>query len=368
MKIFAASRGFRSNSRRAAAVLLLAAAFVAACSPATLGAGPSASPSPAPPASPGSAGSAVPSLVAAPTADSILPSFTPVPAGTCDPALVPRAASAATLTVTAPAAFRLMVPILMYHRIVPTSLAGNSLPGLVVPPETFTAQMAALSAAGWHTVTLSKLADDLAAGITPSPRTFVITIDDGWADGYEYAAPILESYGLVATFFVIAGRIGWPDFLGPAQLRGLIAMGNEIGNHTLDHERLVGLTDARLAYEIGSGSATIAAATGLWPVTFAYPLGAYTARSMAAVEACAGMRMAVIEGDTTWETWATRFATPRIRVGPGFSPSGLVQILADPPTPNPPSTARPSKAAAATAVSTQPPAAPANPAAGSLAP
>jgi peptidoglycan/xylan/chitin deacetylase (PgdA/CDA1 family) len=228
--------------------------------------------------------------------------------------------------------------------------------------------MAALSAAGWHTITLSRLADDLAAGITPSPRTFVITIDDGWADGYAYAAPIMESFGFVATFFVIAGRIGWSDVLSPTQLRDLIASGNEIGNHTMDHDRLVGLTDARLAYEIGSGSATIAAATGLWPVTFAYPLGGYTSRSMAAVEACAGMKMAVIEGDATWESWATRFATPRIRVGPGFSPSGLVQIMVDPRPPLPPSTAGPSQVAAGTAASAQRPAAPAEPTTGSPAP
>jgi peptidoglycan/xylan/chitin deacetylase (PgdA/CDA1 family) len=367
MKTLAPSRGMRSN-RTVVAALLVIAAVAAACSPATLGAGLPGSPSLLPTASPARTPATAASPSTAPPAEPTQPPFTPVSAYTCDPNLVPQAAVARPPVLTAPAAFRLMVPILMYHRVVPTSLAGDSLPGLVIPPETFAAQMAALSAAGWHTITLSKLADDLAAGIAAPLQTFVITIDDGWADGYTYAAPILESYGFVATFFVIAARIGWSDFLGPGQLRALIAMGNEIGNHTMDHDRLVGLTDARLAYEIGSGSATIAAATGLWPVTFAYPLGSYTSRSMAGVEACAGMKMAVIEGDATWETWATRFATPRIRVGPGFSPSGLVHDMANPQPPLLPSVAGPSPAGAGNGSPTQPPAAPAGPAAGSPAP
>ena len=186
--------------------------------------------------------------------------------------------------------------------------------------------------AGWHTITVAHLADDLEAGILPPPQTFVITIDDGWADGYTYAAPILGADGFVATFFVIAGRIGMAGFLSPDQLRTLMAIGDEIGNHTLDQARLAGLPDAR-AYEIDSASATIAAAAGQWPETLAYPKRSYSTRAMAAVEACTGMKMAVIEGDSTWETWATRFATPRIRVSPSISPASLMHAVANPRSP-----------------------------------
>ena len=68
--------------------------------------------------------------------------------------------------MTAPASgkassFTLHVPILMYHRIVPSAEAGDSIPGLVVPPDTFAAQLDALEAAGWHTITMATLANDL---------------------------------------------------------------------------------------------------------------------------------------------------------------------------------------------------------------
>ena len=54
----------------------------------------------------------------------------------------------------------------MYHRIIPTSEAGNSAPGLVVSPEMFSAQLKALRDAGWQSITMATLADDMATDQT----------------------------------------------------------------------------------------------------------------------------------------------------------------------------------------------------------
>jgi peptidoglycan/xylan/chitin deacetylase (PgdA/CDA1 family) len=222
----------------------------------------------------------------------------------------------------------------MYHRIVPVAQAGDSLRSLVVPPATFAAQLSELAAAGWRTITLSGLADDLEAGVRPPPRTFVITIDDGWADGYTYALPILLEHGFVATYFVIAGRIDWPDFLSVDELRALVAAGDEIGDHTMDHVGLGGGSASRLTYEIDAAAATIASVTGRWPATLAYPSGHYSSAAEAIIEAC-GMKMAVVEGDGTSESWATRFATPRVKVYPGTSPGTLLEWVEHPWKPDP---------------------------------
>ena len=131
------------------------------------------------------------------------------------------------------------VPILMYHRVVPIAEAGNSIPGLVVPPEIFAAQMDALAVAGWHTITLAQLAADLQAHRVPTPKTFVITIDDGWSDGFTYALPILQSHGYVATYFVIAGRIDTDGNLSTPELKALIDQDIQQGNTELeDYERI----------------------------------------------------------------------------------------------------------------------------------
>jgi len=253
--------------------------------------------------------------------------FAVVDAASCDPSLVPEASPVPQGASTPSDRFFMNVPILMYHRIVPLSEAIDALPSLVVPPETFADQLAALAAAGWHTITLAQLAEDLEAGVKPPPRTFVITFDDGWNDGYRYALPILESRGMVGTYFVIASRIGYGEFLSPDQLRILIAAGNEVASHTVDHVGLADKSDSTLTYEIDAASATIASVTGVWPETLAYPSGSFDLRAELAVGACTGMKMAVTTQAAIWESWPTRFETPRIRVSPGTGADSLVGLL-----------------------------------------
>ncbi|MGD0019297.1 MAG: polysaccharide deacetylase family protein [Candidatus Limnocylindrales bacterium] len=306
----------RARVCRGAVAALVAATLVGACGGAV------ENPSPSPSASPSAAVASIePQITSSPTtppAPSPAPTpFSIVAATSCDPSVVPGAEFPPPTLVPSPGAIpvTLHVPILEYHRIVPLADAGKSLPGLTMPPEIFDAQMAALNKAGWHTITLTTLADDLAAGMTPPSHSFVVTIDDGWWDGYVYAYPTLQKYGYVATFFVIADRIGLHDFLGPSQIQALAEAGNEIGDHTVHHGPLTGALPAALAYEIDSGAATIASITGRWPETLAYPRGKTDARVIAAVAACKSLRMAVVEGSGGTETWANRFRVARIQVG-----------------------------------------------------
>jgi peptidoglycan/xylan/chitin deacetylase (PgdA/CDA1 family) len=272
----------------------------------------------------------------------------------CDPQSVPGAVPVAVPATATPGAFLMKVPILMYHRVVPIAEAGNSIPGLVVPPEIFAAQMDALAVAGWHTITLAQLAADLQAHRKPTPKTFVITIDDGWSDGFTYALPILQSHGYVATYFVIAGRIDTDGNLSTPQIKALIAAGNDIGDHTMDHLSLSRLTPTKVKFEIDAGAARIAQVTGRWPATLAYPLGGVDNEVAAAVQACGQMRMAVIEApwaggpsaspsprqapgaavssvppqlQPVYETWANRWTIPRLRVSPSTIPANLLAEL-----------------------------------------
>jgi peptidoglycan/xylan/chitin deacetylase (PgdA/CDA1 family) len=260
------------------------------------------------------------------------------------------------IPVTAPASekagsFTLHVPILMYHRIVPSAEAGDSIPGLVVPPDTFAAQLDAIKQAGWHTITMATLANDLQAHVRPPDKTFVITIDDGWDDGYTYALPILQSHGFVATYFVIAGRIDQAGFLSSVHLQALVAAGEEIGDHTMDHYRLAVRPAASLTYEIDAAAARIAQVTGYWPESLAYPYGSVNAHAEAGVAACGELRIAVLEGTLTivmpapapkpgaspgtrrtedieaYETWADRFQVPRLRVTSSMSAAALLAEL-----------------------------------------
>jgi peptidoglycan/xylan/chitin deacetylase (PgdA/CDA1 family) len=228
----------------------------------------------------------------------------------------------------AAAPFTLCVPILEYHRIIPISEAGGSLPGLVMPPENFATQLDALKGAGWHTITLGSLGDDLIAHRAPSARSLVISIDDGWNDSYNYALPILQKHGFVATFFVISSRIGGAGFLSASQLQALRAAGNEIGNHTVSHVGLPSQTAANMKYQVDTASDQIAAVTGVRPKSFAYPYGSVSGSAIAAVAACPGMEIAVTEYTAIGETDVGRFDTPRLQIAPYEGPKSLLIMLA----------------------------------------
>jgi peptidoglycan/xylan/chitin deacetylase (PgdA/CDA1 family) len=222
------------------------------------------------------------------------------------------------------------VPILMYHRIVPVSEAGNSIPDLVVSPATFSAQMRAFFDAGWHSITMATLAYDMETDRTIPPKTFVITFDDGWADGYDYAFPILREYSFVATYFVIGSRIDQEDFLSADELRTLEAAGNDIGNHTQNHESLQGVSIGRARQEVETASEQIAAAVGHRPESLSYPHGRVTDAVIEVMSTIPDMKMAVTTASGQTETWRQRFNTPRVRVHPSSDGARLVASLTYP--------------------------------------
>ncbi len=240
---------------------------------------------------------------------------------------VPNAPTPLPSVGVAATPFTLHIPILEYHRVKPLDKETGYAVSLVVPPDLFAAQMDALYAAGWQTITMAKLGEYLRLGIAPAPKTFVVTFDDGYADGYLNAFPILHKYGFVATYFVVASRIGNPDMLNIAELQLLSADGDEIGNHSMSHEDMEYMPADRLVTETFGASVLIARAVGEWPQSFSYPIGLTSQAVISALTKDPGIQTAVIQGGSKPETWPNRFNLPRIRVGPGTYPQDLVDRL-----------------------------------------
>lgn len=114
---------------------------------------------------------------------------------------------------------KLVVPC--YHRVLPAERkAGYFIPDLVVTPEAFQAHCAVL-ANYYETMPLSEAVAALEAGTARGKRLAAVTFDDGYEDNWEFAAPILERYGIRATFFVITdcvdnGVAPWYDRVASA--------------------------------------------------------------------------------------------------------------------------------------------------------
>ena len=99
--------------------------------------------------------------------------------------------------------------ILAYHRVLPRkSLRGFPyLEDLVTPLESFSAQMELLSRR-FRVVPLEELIRGLGHREAPPEFRVSITFDDGYADNYRHAFPVLARHGLPATIFLATGHLG----------------------------------------------------------------------------------------------------------------------------------------------------------------
>jgi peptidoglycan/xylan/chitin deacetylase (PgdA/CDA1 family) len=178
------------------------------------------------------------------------------------------------------------VPILAYHKVSETVEAYS------VPPRDFERQMAYLAEAGYTAVTMADLVGHLTAG-TPLPaRPVVITFDDGYADNYLTALPIMSRHGMRATVFVVTDFLGERPYMTWDELKALRAAGTEIGSHTLHHRPLPDLPPEERLRDLALSKEGLE-----WrldaPVLFlAYPFGSFDAATIAALKA-AGYRGAV---------------------------------------------------------------------------
>jgi peptidoglycan/xylan/chitin deacetylase (PgdA/CDA1 family)/SAM-dependent methyltransferase len=96
--------------------------------------------------------------------------------------------------------------VLTYHRI---AAPAHERDRLCVPPEEFRGHMLHLRDAGYRVRPLAELVAEAASGSLEG-RSVALTFDDGYLDALTSAAPILESFGLPATFFIVGEALDAP--------------------------------------------------------------------------------------------------------------------------------------------------------------
>ncbi|MFS0896438.1 polysaccharide deacetylase family protein [Mycolicibacterium litorale] len=104
--------------------------------------------------------------------------------------------------------------VLAYHDVRPMVAterhpdpAAEARHHFVVTPEAFDAQLTALRAAGYTSITSDQYVDYLAGGEVPE-RSVLITFDDGTHGLWTHADKILERHGMHAVSFLITGNVG----------------------------------------------------------------------------------------------------------------------------------------------------------------
>ena len=241
--------------------------------------------------------------------------------------LVAKRTSALSLTATGPMTF---VPILYYHyiRINPNPRDRVGF-GLSTPPAAFRAQMQYLADHGFHVIPLHQAVVAIQRHSGLPSRPIVLTFDDGYADFFTTAIPILQSHGFTATSFVVSGRMGWGGYMTPSQIVAADTMGFTIGAHTVDHVALAAQPPVRASWEIKQSKLMLEALLGHPVLDFAYPYGSFNVYDMAQAKSD-GFETAVSTMSGTWHAAGQLFELSRMRVGGGLPLASFAQLVGGP--------------------------------------
>jgi peptidoglycan/xylan/chitin deacetylase (PgdA/CDA1 family) len=232
------------------------------------------------------------------------------------------------------------IPILMYHSI--SEHATPKYRPFVVSPKLFADHMTYMRHHGYTTITVTQFVYIVTQGEAALPeRPVVITFDDGFADFFTEALPILQQYNFTATLYIATGFIGstslWMRREGEAtrsmltwdQVNEISARGIECGGHSHWHRQLdtLPLTEAR--NEIVRCKGLLEDHLGQEVSTFAYPHSYHSAaikrlvREARYTSACAvGYAMSSVTTDP--------FALARLRMGADTSVDVLAALLTQP--------------------------------------
>lgn len=232
------------------------------------------------------------------------------------------------------------VPILMYHHFTMDQKNEN---GNCISVDAFAAQLAALSQAGYHSVTAADCIAFVESGKPLPDNPILLTADDGYRSVLEMALPIADRFGFSLSVAVIGSHItgaavdGIPHFTISEALHHPLSDRLELTSHTYTMHDADGqgvtmdpdafALDIALMRGIGGAEQTEIGRV------FVYPFGKYTPQSEmilqnagyhASLAICSGVyRVAVLtEGKKE-----SLFAMPRIAMDGTIDGPALISIL-----------------------------------------
>jgi peptidoglycan/xylan/chitin deacetylase (PgdA/CDA1 family) len=217
----------------------------------------------------------------------------------------------------APGPNSINVPILTYHYIRVNPDRNDRMGfALSVTPSDFAAQMEWLAQSGYHPITTEDMYAYLAGAQGLPSKPVILTFDDGYADFYTTALPILRSHDFRAVSYVVSGFVGTSGYMTAAQIREADRSGIEIGSHTVNHANLANLSAAAVHIQLVQSKVFLEQVVEHPVVSFCYPSGKYTAAVAWAV-ADVGFHDATTTRFGYSYTLANRYVWSRLRVSGG---------------------------------------------------
>lgn len=189
----------------------------------------------------------------------------------------------------------IQLPVLMYHGVTDEASEVNQ---YTISSDMFESDLKWLGDNGFTTVSAQQLIDYVEHGTALPSKPVLITFDDGYANNYTLAFPLIEKYHMKAVISVIGSAsdessddiyrelfncsLSWGEIALMASSSNI-----EIGNHTYNMHKITGdrkgaapkAGESRQDYknalisDISITQERVLNATGSVPVVFAWPFG-----------------------------------------------------------------------------------------------
>jgi len=231
------------------------------------------------------------------------------------------------------------IPVLMYHSI--SQPAGSADPGfraLCISPVLFAAQVDYLYHNKYTFLNVEQLVHSIMGGSPLPKRPVVLTFDDGYADFYYHALPVLSRYHLTATLYIATGFVertslwlrykrqtGHP-MLTWSQIAEISNNGIECGAHTQHHLKLDILPLATARNEIKDSKDVLEQHLSREVTSFAYPYGYYNSDIQQLVKQ-AGFTSACAVKNAMCSDKADLFTLERLAITPNMGMSEFDALL-----------------------------------------
>ncbi len=230
------------------------------------------------------------------------------------------------------------IPILLYHSV--SDQAAPQYRRWAISPDMFAKQVAYLHASNYTPVTVTHFVTAITGSSASLPdRPVLLTFDDGLADFYTGALPVLQRYDFPATLYVTTGFVGgtsrWLQHEGEGerpmltwdQLGAICAGDVECGAHSRSHPQLDTLALPAARDEIVHSKYILEQQLGRRVASFAYPHG-YHSPAVRRIVQEAGFTSACAVKHAMSSTADDRFALARIMITANTDMAEFARYLA----------------------------------------
>ena len=161
------------------------------------------------------------------------------------------------------------ITALCYHEVRPDRADDF----LNVSPEILRRHIREFREAGFTFIDVDDLRQYEAGTAQPPEKAVLLSFDDGYADNYKYAYPVLREEKVTGTFFVVSSMVGKDNRMTEGQLKEMQANGMKIGSHTVSHENLAEMGAQSINFEMRESRAALEKVLGKPVYALAYPAG-----------------------------------------------------------------------------------------------